>query len=96
MAAKKKKKRKDTRATEPEDMNQWFNFAKDSYLERTCRPVYALLFLVPFIVFYELGTLLINTDVLSQTQQRVIAFVWLQDFLHYLGKEQSAAIRRIL
>ena len=85
MATKKKKKRKDRRAAEPQDINQWFNFAKDSYLERTRRPVYALLFLVPFIVVYELGTLFINTDKLNQTQERVVAFVWLQDFLHYLG-----------
>jgi len=63
-----------------------FNFAQDSYLERTSRPIYALIFLLPFIVFYELGTLLINTDVLNQTQDRVVAFIWLQSFLdEYLG-----------
>jgi len=63
-----------------------FNFAQDSYLERTSRPIYALIFLLPFIVFYELGTILINTDVLNQTQDRVVAFIWLQSFLdEYLG-----------
>jgi membrane protease YdiL (CAAX protease family) len=65
--------------------NQWFNFARDSYLERTSRPVYAIVFLLPFIVFYELGTIFINTDVLSQTQVRVVAFVWMQELLRYLG-----------
>jgi membrane protease YdiL (CAAX protease family) len=65
--------------------NQWFNFTRDSYLERTSRPVYALVYLMPFIIFYELGTIFINTDVLSQTQVRVVAFVWLQEFLRYLG-----------
>ncbi len=64
---------------------QLFNFARDSYLERTSRPVYAIIFLLPFIVFYELGTIFINTDVLNQSQVRVVAFVWLQNFLEYLG-----------
>ncbi|MFH1370928.1 MAG: CPBP family intramembrane glutamic endopeptidase [Planctomycetota bacterium] len=64
---------------------QWFDFPRDSYMERTGRPIYALVFLLPFIIFYELGTIFINTDVLSQTQVRVVAFVWLQDLLAYLG-----------
>ena len=64
---------------------QLLNYARDSYLERTSRPVYAIAFLVPFIVFYELGTLLINTDVLNQSQVRVVAFVWLQNLLRHLG-----------
>jgi hypothetical protein len=66
--------------------SQLFNFARDSYLERTSRPIYALLFLLPFIVFYEIGTILINTHALNQTQDRVVAFIWLQSFLdRYLG-----------
>jgi len=65
--------------------SQWFNFTRDSYLERTSRPVYALVYLLPFIIFYELGTIFINTNVLNQTQVRVVAFVWLQELLRYLG-----------
>ncbi len=65
--------------------SQLLNFAKDSYLERTGRPFYGLVFLLPFIVFYEVGTILINTDVLRHAQIRVVAFVWLQNFLEYLG-----------
>jgi membrane protease YdiL (CAAX protease family) len=66
--------------------SQLFNFVEDSYLERTSRPIYAIVFLLPFIIFYELGTLLINTDVLNETQVRVVAFVWLHSFLNeYLG-----------
>jgi membrane protease YdiL (CAAX protease family) len=61
------------------------NFAQDSYLERTSRPIYALVFLLPFIIFYEVGTILINTDILNQSQVRVVAFVWMQNFLEYLG-----------
>ncbi len=65
--------------------SQLLNFAPDSYLERTSRPIYAIVFLLPFIVFYEIGTILINTDVLNQSQVRVVAFIWLQRFLQYLG-----------
>ncbi|MEN6332786.1 MAG: CPBP family intramembrane glutamic endopeptidase [Phycisphaerales bacterium] len=64
---------------------QLLNFARDSYLERTSRPIYAIAFLLPFIIFYELGTILINTDVLNQVQVRVVAFVWLQNLLRHLG-----------
>jgi len=66
--------------------SQLFNFAPDSYFERTSRPIYAIIFLLPFIVFYELGTIFINTDLLSHYWQgRVVAFVWLQKSLEYAG-----------
>jgi len=62
-----------------------FNFARDSYLERTGRPIYAIWFLLPFIAFYELGTMFINTDVLNQSEIRVVAFVWLRNMLESIG-----------
>jgi len=65
--------------------SQLLNLSRDSYLERTSRPFYAIAFLLPFILFYEIGTLLINTDVLNRSQVRVVAFVWLQEWLGYLG-----------
>jgi len=65
--------------------SQLFNFTQDSYLDRTSRPIYAVIFLLPFIAFYELGTFYINTDVLNQSQIRVVAFVWLQHMLESLG-----------
>lgn len=71
---------------------QLFNFAPDSYFERTSRPIYAIIFLLPFIIFYELGTIFINTDALSQSQVRVVAFVWLQEFLEYLGLDSRMAL----
>ena len=71
--------------------SQLFNFAEDSYLERTSRPIYAVVFLLPFIVFYELGTILINTSVLNQSSVRVVAFLWLQNSLKYLGLASKLA-----
>ena len=65
--------------------SQMFNFTQDSYLERTSRPICAIIFLLPFIIFYEVGTFRINTDVLNQSQIRVVAFVWLQNLLASLG-----------
>ena len=64
---------------------QMFNFAPNSYLERTSRPIYAIVFLLPFIILYELGTFGINTDILNQSQIRVVAFVWLQNLLESVG-----------
>ncbi len=67
-------------------VSQLFNFVQGSYFERTSRPIYAVVFLLPFIVFYEIGTLFISTDLLGRYWQgRVVAFSWLQDFLAYLG-----------
>jgi len=83
MAGKKTKTRGSS--TLRDEASQWFNFQTDSYLERTARPICSLVFLVPFIVIYELGTIFCNTDILTQTQERVVAFVWLQEFLNYLG-----------
>ncbi len=65
--------------------SQLLNYSRDSYFERTSRPVYAIFFLLPFIIFYEIGTIFINTDVLSLSQVRVVSFVWLQQFLEYVG-----------
>ncbi|MHC4637550.1 MAG: CPBP family intramembrane glutamic endopeptidase [Planctomycetota bacterium] len=66
--------------------SQLLNFAQDSYLERTSRPIYAIAFLLPFILFYEVGTIFINTSLLRHYWQgRVVAFSWLQRSLEYLG-----------
>jgi len=73
------------RKNQKHSTSQLLNFTKDSYLERTSRPIYAVAFLLPFIVFYEIGTILINTDLLNQSQVRVVAFIWLQNFLEYIG-----------
>ncbi|MHC4122208.1 MAG: hypothetical protein ACYSSI_01440, partial [Planctomycetota bacterium] len=68
------------------NLNQLFNVIPDSYFERTARPVYSVIFLLPFIVFYELGTVFINADILKNYWQgRVVAFLWLQKSLEYIG-----------
>jgi hypothetical protein len=81
----KVKKDKKTKRQHKYGTGQMFNFAPDSYLERTSRPIYAIVFLLPFIIFYELGTFGFNTDILNQSQIRVVAFVWLQNLLESIG-----------
>ena len=79
------KKNNKGQAKSEQSTNQLFNFSQNSYLERTSRPISAVIFLLPFIVLYEIGTFRINTDVLNQSQERVVAFVWLQELLESLG-----------
>lgn len=81
----KAKKTNDKEDKQKYSTRQLFNFSQDSYLERTSRPIYAVIFLLPLIVLYELGTFRFNTDVLNQSQERVVAFVWLQNLLESLG-----------
>ena len=81
----KAKKANKTKRQHKYSTGQLFNFAQDSYLERTSRPIYAIIFLLPFIIFYELGTFGFNTDILNQSQIRVVAFVWLQNLLESFG-----------
>jgi len=84
---KKESKTRKSKASELRvgSASQLFNFSQNSYLERTSRPIYAIWFLVPFIVFYEIGTIWINTDVLNQSEVRVVAFVWLRELLESIG-----------
>ncbi len=62
---------------------------QDSYLDRTSRPVYALVFLLPLIIFYELGTIIMSpeafTALASGPEVRVVSFVWVQNLLEYMG-----------
>jgi hypothetical protein len=63
--------------------------AKTGYFARTARPVYALIFLLPVIVIYEILVLVVNPQLLSQPVNNirggVVAFVWIQNFLLYIG-----------
>ena len=69
--------------------SQLFNFSRDSYLDRTSRPIYSLTYLLGFIILYEIGTVLVSPEVLSQSlaeaRIRVVAFVWVQNFIEWLG-----------
>jgi hypothetical protein len=67
------------------------NFTPGSYLESTSRPLYALVFLLPLIGIYELGTILVNTDQFALTQSRVATFTWLMGAAERLGMHRTLA-----
>jgi hypothetical protein len=69
--------------------------AKSGYFVRTARAVYALVFLLPVIVIYEALVFLVNPQLLSEpvsnVRGAVVSFVWVQNFLYYLGMDMKAA-----
>jgi len=82
--AKRSRHNRITRST-----GQLVSFLPDSYLDRTSRPIYALTYLLGFMLFYEIGTFLIHPETLTQSlaqpQVRVVAFVWVQNLLEFIG-----------
>ena len=85
-----KKSREEARPAAPTTL---LNFAPGSYLASTSQPLYALLFLLPLIAVYELGTILVNTQQIAETvsQRRVVAFVWLEWLAELVGFKQGLA-----
>ncbi len=69
--------------------------ASVGYFARTCRPVYALVFLLPFIIIYEILVFAVNPQLLSEpinnVRGGVVAFVWIQNFLHHIGLDAKSA-----
>ena len=55
------------------------------YLKRSQMPLASLVFLLPFIVLYELGTRYFAFDAVHHTEQRIIAFTLMQDFFNLFG-----------
>lgn len=69
-------------------VSQLVGFVKDSYLDRTSRPIYALAYLLFFLVVYEVGTIAFNPEILTQSLTEtkvVVSFVWGQNLLKFLG-----------
>src|SRR3954462_11263960 len=54
------------------------------YLNRSARPLTSLVFVLPFIVIYELGTRLFLTDPVQGTQH-IVAFTMMQRFFALFG-----------
>src|SRR5688572_16856790 len=54
------------------------------YLGRSAQPLISLVFLLPFIVVYELGTRLLLTDPVQGTQH-IVAFTMMQKFFGLFG-----------
>ncbi|MBN1787278.1 MAG: CPBP family intramembrane metalloprotease [Sedimentisphaerales bacterium] len=69
--------------------------ARSGYFVRTARAVYAMVFLLPFIVLYEILVLMVNPQLLNEpagnVRGAVVSFVWVQNFLYYLGMDTKLA-----
>ena len=80
-----------TKKTKAPIVSRHLNFSPGSYLEATARPLYALLFLLPLIALYELGTISINTTHIYETltQKRVVAFIWLTGLARSIGFREN-------
>ena len=66
------------------------NFAPGSYLESTSRPIYALLFLLPLVLIYEIGVLA-NISGITQSQPPIATFSWLVGLAEWLGLSRYLA-----
>lgn len=55
------------------------------YFEQSALPLASLIFLIPLIVFYELGTHWYASDPVSHVEQRIIAFSLMQHFFALFG-----------
>lgn len=75
---------------------QLVSYIPNSYAERTSRPICALIYLLGFLIVFIVGTLLIQPTTLSQTlaepQIRVVAFIWVQSIMEYVGFSTRAAL----
>jgi hypothetical protein len=57
----------------------------NSYLKRSEMPLASLVFLLPFIILYELGTRHYAVDPAHHTEQRIIAFNLMHQFFNLFG-----------
>lgn len=75
---------------------QLVSYIPNSYPERTSRPICALLFLVGFMLAFVVGTILIQPSALKQSlaepQIRVVAFLWVQNIMEFLGFSPRLAL----
>lgn len=85
-------KKKSPKANPYAGLDKHLNFEQGSYLEATSRPLYALAFLLPLVIVYEIGTFLVNTDQLAHTQSRVATFTWLMAFARWIGMSRPLAL----
>jgi Type II CAAX prenyl endopeptidase Rce1-like len=55
------------------------------YFKRSEQPLTILLFLLPMLALYEIGTQRLATDLARQTQTRILAFAMLHQFMEFFG-----------
>ena len=75
---------------------QLVSYIPNSYAERTSRPICSLVYLIGFLLAFVIGTILIQPAALSQSlaqpQVRVVAFIWVQNIMEFLGFSPRLAL----
>ncbi|MHC5118964.1 MAG: CPBP family glutamic-type intramembrane protease [Planctomycetota bacterium] len=75
---------------------QLVSYIPNSYAERTSRPIYALVYLLGFLLCFMIGTILLQPSSISQSlsepEVRVVAFIWVQNIMEFLGFSPRAAL----
>ncbi len=75
--------------------SHFFPCESGSYFERTSRPIYAITYLLFFIVFYEIAVFFMSPDLLTRPLDEipglVVAFAWIHNFLTWLGLSSESA-----
>lgn len=74
-----------TRRPERSEAQSSYRPYPSSYLKRSEMPLASLVFLLPFIVLYEIGTRHYAFDPAHQTEQRIIAFNLMHQFFNWFG-----------
>lgn len=72
---------------------QLVSYAPNSYAERTSRPICALFYLFGFMLAFVIGTVLITlSQSVGEPQIRVVAFIWVQNIMEFLGFSPGLAL----
>ena len=72
---------------------QLVSYVPNSYAERTSRPICALMYLIGFMLAFVVGTILITmSQSLAEPQIRVVAFIWVQNIMKFLGFSPRLAL----
>ncbi len=66
----------------------------NSYMERTSRPIYALIYLLGFLAVYYLGLIVMHPEMLNltmaQPKVQIVAFNWVRSTLEFVGFSAQA------
>lgn len=56
----------------------------ESYFKQSRRPLASLIFVLPLVLLYEIGTWWLHLDASRETETRIVAFTWIrQAFAHF-------------
>lgn len=59
--------------------------AGESYFRQSRRPLAALVFVLPLLLLYELGTWHFHLNEAANTERRIVAFTWIRQAFAHLG-----------